>query len=365
MRSERERGKKMDTGGGKPQAICFPNNIVDYSRLFPDLSWQTTSAVAAVIVQELENRRSRLTLAPIQVEAMAVLSREGWVRPLDAWFTPEKLAAYAPQALELATVGGRLYAIPDDITPFVFFIRAAVLDRLGIDPPRTWEEFGAMGELLVRSGQSLVLLGSSERARLGFMLSLLGSNGVAADSAPLLLRNLHKAVEAYDWLWTRIIAPGLLDVGEMVHPKSGKRKVRGRVGGFGWLSDFENMPADQIRRYVFLPFPPGPSLGSDDRPRAPFKSSGRCIPWSKEPPDVAVAVLHPSIRGKRCARSGSPSVAPSCRCGRYGMIRRYSVAIPCTATPRAWWKGQRRCSPAVMRTTAGWRFRFATRYSNS
>jgi ABC-type glycerol-3-phosphate transport system substrate-binding protein/AraC-like DNA-binding protein len=302
MRSERDRDKKVDTKQGKPQALCYAPSFPVYSRLFPDLEWQSASGGPVQVVQELENRRSRLTLATMPVDVMDSLSKEGWVRPLDAWFTSRQLAAYAPQALELATVGGRLYAIPDDITPFVFFIREAVLERLRIDPPRTWDEFGAMAELLVRSGQTLVMLASSERTRLGFLLSLLGSNGVAADSAPALLKESYKAVEAYDWLWTRIIAPGLLTVDALAHPRSGRRELRGHVGGFGWLSDFENMPADQVRRYVFLPFPRGPSLGEGTLPRAPLKSSGWCIPWSKEQPDAAVAVLR-SIHARETLRA--------------------------------------------------------------
>jgi ABC-type glycerol-3-phosphate transport system substrate-binding protein len=294
MRSARDKETVLDPDRARPQALCHAPTLPAYARLFPGLEWQssiTSTSVPSHVVQELENRRSRLTLAPMTIDALATLSREGWVRPLDAWFSPAQLAAYAPQALALASVDGRLYAIPDDITPFVFFVRAAVLDRLHIGPPRTWDELGAMAELLVRSGQSLVLLASSERSRLGFLLSLLGSNGVAADSAPALLKDSRQAIEAYDWLWARLIVSGALEVEEMAHPRSGLRTLRGHAGGFGWLSDFESMPADQVRRYVFLPFPRGPSLGSGTPPRAPFKSSGWCIPWSKESPDAAVAVL--------------------------------------------------------------------------
>jgi AraC-like DNA-binding protein len=244
-----------------------------------------------LIVQELENRRSKLTLAAVPYDSLPSLSREGWVRPIDAWFNVEQLSPYSPQALSLATLGGRLTAIPDDITPFVFFIRKTVLDRLHIGPPRTWEEFGVMADLLVRSGQSLLLSASAQRSRVGFLLALLGSNGVAADSAGSLLKASSQMVEAYDWLWDRLITPGLLSADDLIHPNTGRRPLRGYAGGFGWLSDMESLPSDQINRYVFLQFPRGPSLGPDVPPYAPFKGSCWCIPWSKEPPDAAVAVL--------------------------------------------------------------------------
>ncbi len=121
-----------------PTGFCWDQSIATFTRLFPALKWESFAGSAAgTIIPELENRRSTITLAPVPFEDLPMLARGGWVRPLDPWFTPEQLSIYSPQALALATVERKLYAIPDDITPFVFFIRAAVLERLGVNPPRT------------------------------------------------------------------------------------------------------------------------------------------------------------------------------------------------------------------------------------
>jgi AraC-like DNA-binding protein len=233
-------------------------------------------------------------LTPVRFDDLPSLAQEGWIRPLDAWFTPEQLAIYAPQALALATVNGRLYAIPDDITPFVFFVRADLLKRLKMDPPRTWEAFEALATALAARRQTFTLLAGGERFRLGFMLALLGSNGVMPADNVQLLRDAHRAAEAYDWLRRLAIDHRLLPLTGITHVRNvdAQTAITPRVtAGFGWLGGFASLPAAVQRRYVFLPFPRGPSLMPGDAPCVPMKGSGWCLPWNKAPVDEPIDVL--------------------------------------------------------------------------
>lgn len=332
MRHEPHSARSLDPERARPEALCHAESFDAYAGLFTDLKWGAVhgnAGVPSLLVGELENRRSRLTLAPVPFDALPSLAREGWVRPVDAWLPPEHLAMYPPQALALATVDGRLYAVPDDITPFVLFVRTEVLEELRVGPPRTWDEFESLAAAATRRGTSFVLLTGGERARLGFLLSLLGSNGVAADSATALLRDARHAAEAYDWLRDRLIERGLLAIDEFVHPRVGQRMLRGKAGGFGWLSDLEHVPPAQLRRYVFLRFPRGPALGAGAHAWAPFKGSGWCLPWSREPPDTAVAVLRAihtrtTLRALRVAER-RPFLAVTSRWADAAVLRRFPL----------------------------------------
>jgi AraC-like DNA-binding protein len=283
----------------KLTAWCHPLARAAHARLFPSLCWEALptriTSLASAIVTESENRRTTLTLSPVRFDDLPSLAQEGWIRPLDAWFTPEQLAIYAPQAMALATVNGRLYAIPDDITPFVFFVRADLLRRLKMPPPCTWEAFEALAAALADRRQSLTMCAGGERFRLGFMLALLGSNGVVPADNVRLLRDAHRATEAYDWLRRLAVARRLMSLDEITHLREASVRTaitQRAAAGFGWLSSFAHLPAAVLRRFVFLPFPRGPSLPPGTGPAVPMKGSGWCIPWSKMPPDEAIRVLH-------------------------------------------------------------------------
>lgn len=280
----------------KPLAWCLSEIQATYARLYPALRWENMpggiSGVSSLITTELEARRTSLALSLIRMENLPELAREGWIRPLDAWFTPEQLAIYAPEALALATVNGRLYAIPDDITPFVFFVRADLLKRLKMDPPRTWDEFEALIAALAKRRQPLTMVAGGQRFRLGFMLALLGSNGVVPTDSERMLADARRVIEAYDWLKRLAVERRLVPVDEIAHPRSlPLTEARRVIAGFGWLSEFYDLPAAMLRNLIFLPFPRGPSLPPGAAPHAPLKGSGWCMPWSRVPPDEVLAVL--------------------------------------------------------------------------
>jgi AraC-like DNA-binding protein len=318
----------------QPVAWCHAPALPVYARLFPALRWETVPAESGSvdIVTELENRGTTLALAPVRFEDLPKLAQEGWIRPLDAWFTPEQLAIYAPEALALATVGGRLYAIPDDITPFAFFIRASVLKRLNVGPPHTWDEFEVLADRLARHRLPLAMLAGGLRFRQAFLLSLLESNGVTTADVAGMLKDARRAVEAYDWLRRLARDRRLLPLDELTHPRSlrmaspDRRKL---AAGFGWLSGFGAYSAAGQRPFVFLPFPRGPSLPAGAVPRFPMKGSGWCMPLSRAQPDEAIAVLR-SIHAPQTLRQlgnaeQHPFIAVRARWEDPAVCRRYPV----------------------------------------
>jgi AraC-like DNA-binding protein len=290
--------EKSDGTDTRPVAWISAGSARDeYGRLFPHVRWElpptSQFSVPSAMVTELQNWRSTLSLTQIRYEHLPDLARQGWLRPLDGWFKPGDLAAYSPQALAMCRVDGRLYAIPEDITPFVFFAHIALLKRLGCAPPRTWEDLERFMVGMAKARLPVRMLAGGAGFRMGFLLSLLGANGVAPASGDILLRRARQAGEAYEWIRRLTLDRRIVPLDALIHPRSAKRSPAGLgiQAGFGWLNKFQGMPASQLRRYVFLPFPRGPSLSADERPWALVMGSCWCLPWSQVPPEIPVGVL--------------------------------------------------------------------------
>lgn len=296
---EKKRRVKCGLGDGdtRPVGWVFPAMGGVYDRVLPELRWERMPTeipgVGGALVSELENWHTRLALSLIRYDDLPALARQDWLRPLDAWFKPGDLAAYSPQALAMCTLGGRLYAIPDDITPFVFYVKVSLLRRFRLDPPRTWEEMEVFLSKLAAARRPLFMLNESSRFREGFLTALLGSNGVAPVAGAAMMKDGRRAIEAYEWirrmaLDRRVIPPEDLTPRRVKFSSATRKNA---PAGFAWLSMFAAMPAAQQRRYVFLPFPRGPSLAAGELPWAPVKGACWCMPWSQVSPDIPVGVL--------------------------------------------------------------------------
>ena len=290
---------------GKPVGWCVDQGRM--TRAFPQLRWESPGAGAFTSIStELENRSSLLSLAPARYGTLQELARQGWIRPLDAWYTAADMARYAPQAVELATVDGRLYGIPDDITPFVFFVRRSTLRKLKLDPPRTWAEFEEFAARFAAvEKKTLALLTGGPGLRMGFLLSLLGAGGIPlAGSAQDLLRDPGLLASAFDWVRRLIHVHRALSADKLTHPTSHPvtpQDWREVSAGFSWLSVFHNLPPPVQEQYVFTPFPRGPGLAPAMTPHSPMKGVCWCMPWSRAAPEAAVSVLR-EIHGQTTRR---------------------------------------------------------------
>jgi multiple sugar transport system substrate-binding protein len=67
-------------------------------------------------------------------------AKAGWLSPLDNLILPSEQHEFFPGPIDAATFEGRLYALPWYIDAGVLYYRRDLLDRHGLDPPRTWPE---------------------------------------------------------------------------------------------------------------------------------------------------------------------------------------------------------------------------------
>jgi multiple sugar transport system substrate-binding protein len=79
-------------------------------------------------------------------------ARAGWLLDLAPWVTREELAPHFPAAVEAATWGGGVWAMPWNMNAGLLYYRADLLDRYGLAPPRTWDELVEQAER-IRAGE--------------------------------------------------------------------------------------------------------------------------------------------------------------------------------------------------------------------
>ena len=79
-------------------------------------------------------------LAPVDLSAVGASSLE------------ELAGRYLPNALFGYTFDGQLYALPSELSDYVMWVNTQMLEKAGVEYPRTWEEMSSIGQkLMIRS----------------------------------------------------------------------------------------------------------------------------------------------------------------------------------------------------------------------
>jgi multiple sugar transport system substrate-binding protein len=86
-------------------------------------------------------------------------AKAGWIAPLDGLLTPAEQEEFFPGPIEAATFNGRLYAVPWYVDAGVLYYRRDLLDRHGLEPPRTWHELAQTAKLILDAERDSRLAG--------------------------------------------------------------------------------------------------------------------------------------------------------------------------------------------------------------
>jgi multiple sugar transport system substrate-binding protein len=89
-------------------------------------------------------------LAYMDVVWVPKFAAQGWLRPLDGWFSPELQKQFLPGPLEASRYQGKLYSVPLQADGGVLYYRKDLLDAAGLAPPRTWERLVEQAKALQR-----------------------------------------------------------------------------------------------------------------------------------------------------------------------------------------------------------------------
>lgn len=134
-------------------------------------------------------------------------AKAGWIAPLDEVLTPAERDEFFPGPIEAATFQGRLYAVPWYVDAGVLYYRRDLLNRHGLEPPRTWLELVRVAKLVLDAEQDSALAGFLWQGKQyeGLMcvtLEVLRSNGTDLwtgdrDRAEYGLRFLRETISTY------------------------------------------------------------------------------------------------------------------------------------------------------------------------
>lgn len=107
----------------------------------------------------LEGGAGGIDVLAMDVIWIAEFARAGWIRPLDDLFEPRQRAEFFPNALEAATYGGTVWAVPWYIDAGVLYYRKDLLKKYGRRPPPTWGELVETGRIVLKGEQEPRLYG--------------------------------------------------------------------------------------------------------------------------------------------------------------------------------------------------------------
>lgn len=148
---------------------------------------------------------------------IARLVQTGKLQPLNDMWTAEARAAFYPQAIDAVTVDDKIYAAWFHNAWRGVFYRPSELTTLGVEPPKNWDEFLALGEKVKATGKSTVMLpGSGTELTALHMLSMywgLGGDLVDETGKPVFFEGENRvALEQVYGLYREMVEKGLMPV---------------------------------------------------------------------------------------------------------------------------------------------------------
>ncbi|MDH4084542.1 MAG: ABC transporter substrate-binding protein [Nitrospira sp.] len=134
-------------------------------------------------------------------------AKAGWIASLDGLLPPAERNQFFPGPIEAATFNGRLYAVPWYVDTGVLYYRRDLLDRHGLEPPRTWSDLTRIARTVLDAEQDSGLAGFLWQGKQyeGLMciaLEVLRSNGTDLwsgdrDRAEYGLQFLRETISTY------------------------------------------------------------------------------------------------------------------------------------------------------------------------
>ncbi|WP_043628038.1 ABC transporter substrate-binding protein [Nonomuraea candida] len=81
----------------------------------------------------------------VEYQSLPTLITNNALQDLTSAVAPVK-SAFADGTWNLTSFGGATYAVPQDVGPMMLFYREDLFEKMGLEVPATWEEFGKLAE---------------------------------------------------------------------------------------------------------------------------------------------------------------------------------------------------------------------------
>ena len=151
-----------------------------------------------LVTQKLRNRDAQMDVFFMDVTWPAEFATAGWALPLDAFFSTEERKAFLEAPIRADTYEGRIYAVPVFVDAGLLYYRKDLLEKYGLQPPRTWPELVRQAKLILSQERDPYLTGYSAQFKqyeglICNMMEFVLSNGAALWDERALKSTLDEA----------------------------------------------------------------------------------------------------------------------------------------------------------------------------
>jgi multiple sugar transport system substrate-binding protein len=165
----------------------------------------------------LAAKDATLDVVLIDVIRPAQWAAAQWAEPLDSYLGADKdkvMARYLPAYREANIVGGKVIALPYFADVQLLYYRKDLLEKHGVQPPKTWAELQAAAEKIQKAEGNPQLSGFQtagapiEGTVCTYLVPMWGAGGNLTDASGKLALNTDAAKKPFE-LWTNLKAAGV------------------------------------------------------------------------------------------------------------------------------------------------------------
>ncbi len=165
----------------------------------------------------LASKDAALDVILIDVIRPAQWAAAQWAEPLDAYLGAEKdavMSKYVAAYREANIVNGKVIALPYFADVQLLYYRKDLLEKHGVQPPKTWAELKAGAEKIMKAEGNANLSGFQtagapiEGTVCTYLVPMWGAGGALTDAAGKLTMNTEAAKKPFE-LWADLKAAGI------------------------------------------------------------------------------------------------------------------------------------------------------------
>jgi multiple sugar transport system substrate-binding protein len=153
-------------------------------------------------------------VAQIEYFALPQFALSKAVVDLNAYGAAETKDKFTASAWDQVNVNGGVYAVPQDTGPMTMIYRKDVFDRLGLEPPKTWDEFTAVAEKIKKDDPEnfVTSIDPGDAGGVDSLIWQAGGKPFAIENATTTRINLQDdGAKRWAGLWTKLAQDKLVD----------------------------------------------------------------------------------------------------------------------------------------------------------
>lgn len=261
--------------GGQNQRPDLMRKLFDaYQKANPNVKIDIETGGATSELQRqylstvLNAKDSAIDIYLIDIVNPAQYMAAGWLEPLDAYVGgPNAMKAYLPVYSQANVVGGKVAAMPAFADAMFMYYRKDLLDKYGIQEPKTWDELSAAAKKIQEGEKNPNLQGLSiqgapiEGAVCTFLLPYWSMGKSFNDGSGKMTLDKDAAAKGMD-MWLKMVDQGVMkkNIAEVTTPATVNEFKAGQVAfainwGFAW-DRFSQDPDSQVKGKVgVMPLP--------------------------------------------------------------------------------------------------------------